>query len=242
MMPSFVRNILLLTLAIAALGVGPASFAEVTALTPFEAEYKVKIKGLRGQMTLSLEEVDGGYIARSELKPRGLASMFARGRVEESTRFGIADVRVVPASYTMTDTIGKNEKSGALEFDWASGRATGSTEEGPVAHDIDSATYDRASIQYALMLDLLNGRSATSYTMLDGDRRKALTISHLGDSVLDVPLGRYTVSGVSHQASGSSRMTTLYCASVLGFLPVQIEQYKNDKLQVRAQLVRYTPR
>ena len=222
------------------LAVNPAQAAEVNSLTPFEADYKVRFKGLRGTMTQSLEKTNDDYIARSELKPRGLASILAGGAIQESTVFTIGDARVVSNTYTMTDTISKKDKFASLDFDWVGGRATGRTEKGPVAHDIDSSTYDRASIQYALMLDLLNERSSTAYTMLDRHRRKSLTITDLGERVIEVPFGRYSVRVISHQAEGSSRMTTLYCAPVLGYLPVQIEQFKDGKRQVRAQLTDYT--
>ena len=210
--------------------------AQAPLLTPFEAKYKVRIKGLSGKMSMALRTSDEGFVAASTIKPRGIASVFARGRLDETSHFRVNDERVVPLDYQMRDTIARNDKSATMQFDWEAGTAAGENEDGPFEHPIDMATYDRASIQYALMLDLLNGRSATHYTMLDGDRRKALNITHLGDSVVDTPHGKFTVRGVQHQTDGSSRKTILYCAPALGFLPVRIEQYKNDKLQIQADL------
>lgn len=213
--------------------------AQTPVLTPFEAKYKVRIKGLSGKMTMALRTSEDGFTAASTIKPRGIASVLARGRLDETSNFRINDQRVVPLDYTMRDTIARNDKSASMQFDWAAKMAAGEDDDGLFEHAIDMATYDRASIQYALMLDLLNGRSATHYTMLDGDRRKALNITHLGDSVVEAPYGKFTVRGVQHQTEGSSRKTILYCAAALGYLPVRIEQYKNDELQIQADLAEH---
>lgn len=213
-----------------------AGGAHAQTLAPFEAEYRVKMGALSGAMRMSLANGDEGLVANSLLEPRGLASLFAGGRVEETAWMAIEDNRVVPQRYEMTDTIDRDGEEVTIRFDWAAREASGRGEGGDFAHAIDPATYDRTSIQYALMLDLLHGRSAAEYTMLDGDRRKELTISHLGDSIVKVPLGEFTVRKVRHQAANSSRVTTLYCAPELGYLPVRIEQHRKGKLVVRAEL------
>lgn len=229
-----------LRLCAAVLAILPAAAACADAnspLGPFEARYKVRMSGLSGNMSMSLTRQDGRYLARSLLKPKGLASVFARGELVESATFDIADNRVRPLGYTMRDTIARNDESGSLSFDWESGIATGDSDGKQLNYDLSALTVDRLSLQYALMLDLINGRSAPSYTMLDGDRRKSLTISQAGDQVIEVPLGKFEVREVRHQNQGSSRRVVLYCAKDLGYLPVRIEQYKNDKLRVRAELV-----
>lgn len=213
-----------------------AASATGQSLAPFEAEYRVKMGALRGAMRMSLTHGEDGLVASSLLEPRGLAGLFARGRVEETAWLAIDADRVVPQRYAMIDTIDKDNEEIAMNFDWVTQVASGSSADGDFDHAIDLATYDRTSIQYALMLDLLHGRSAAQYTMLDGKRRKALTISHLGDSVVKVPLGEFKVRKVRHQAANSSRMVTLYCAPELGFLPVRIEQHRKGKLVVRADL------
>jgi hypothetical protein len=232
------RHICLL-LSAALLGILPAAaFADSTSqLAPFEARYKVRMSGLSGSMTMSLTHTDEGYQARSFLKPKGLASVFARGELVETATFDITDERVRPLAYALRDTIARNDESGSLTFDWSAGTAAGDSDGKALSYDIDELTVDRLSLQYALMLDLINGRSAPAYTMLDGDRRKSLTISQSGDQVIEVPLGKYEVREVRHQNQGSSRRVVLYCAKDLGYLPVRIEQYKNDDLRVRAELV-----
>lgn len=217
----------------------PLTAVAATPLVPFEAQYSVRISAARGEMTMHLSAGDNVLTGRSTIKPRGIAKLLAGGEVDETTSFTVEQGRAVPLDYTMTDTLGRNDKWTKMTFDRQAQRASGSDEDGPFEHEVDDDTYDRASVQYALMLDLLNGRRATTYTMLDGDRRKPLQISYADDQVVEVPLGKYPVTVVQHQAEGSSRRTVLYCAPKLGYLPVRIEQYKNDKLNVRAELTSY---
>ena len=53
--------------------------------------------------------------------------------------------------------------------------------------------------------------------------------------------GKFDVIGLQHQAEGSKRKTTFWCAPELDYLPVIIEQHRLEKLKVRAMLSRYTP-
>ncbi len=209
-------------------------------LVPFEATYRVRMSGLGGTMTQTLQRAEGGYRASSLLKPRGVAAMLAGGALEESVLFDVVEHRVRPLHYTVSDTVGRKDESGELTFDWETGVATGRENDTALNYTLDVGAIDRASLQYALMLDLLRGRSAASYTMLDGDRRKSLIIEQAGDAVVEVPHGEYRVREVRHQTRGSSRRTVLFLAPELEFLPVRIEQYKNDKLRVSAQLTNYT--
>ena len=57
-----------------------------------------------------------------------------------------------------------------------------------------------------------------------------------------VASGEFDVIGIQHQAEGSKRQTTLWCAKKLDYLPVVIEQHRKGKLRVRATLRRYTPK
>ena len=89
--------------------------------------------------------------------------------------------------------------------------------------------------------DLLNGAASDRYTMFEIDRLRPVNISILGEKVVKVDAGEFDVIGIRHQAEGSKRATTLWCAAELGYLPVVIEQHRKGKLRVRATLTDYTP-
>jgi hypothetical protein len=58
---------------------------------------------------------------------------------------------------------------------------------------------------------------------------------------VEVPFGIFDVTGIQHSRENSSRVTTLWCAEKLGYLPVIIEQHRKGKLGVRAVLTSYEP-
>jgi hypothetical protein len=97
------------------------------------------------------------------------------------------------------------------------------------------------SIQYEVMQDLLNGEASARYTMFEVDRLRPVNITTLGEKRVEVPAGNFDVIGIQHQAEGSKRITTLWCARELGYLPVIIEQHRKGKLRVRATLMEYEP-
>ncbi len=210
-------------------------------LTPHVAEYKVKISVLSGKMRTEVKVTENGYSAKSELRASGLARLFVRGDVVEHSTFMIQDGGVKPLHYESTDKISKKDKQMSFDFDWAENRVTGSVNSNPVTLILDGRVHDRVSIQYELMLDLLNGEAGSEYSMLDEDELKSLQISNVGNKKIKVPFGKFTAVGIQHRKQESSRITTLWCVEELNFLPVLIEQHRDGKLAVRAVLTQYQP-
>ena len=72
-----------------------ANGAELS-LTPYAAEYKVKISVLSGKLATELRRTELGYSAVSTIRPSGVANVFLNGVIEESSWFTVADSGVVP--------------------------------------------------------------------------------------------------------------------------------------------------
>ena len=90
------------------------------------------------------------------------------------------------------------------------------------------------------MSDLKNGRKTKLYRLHEGDKIKDIQAKILPEKVINVPTGTYNVIGIQNQASGSSKMSILWCATDLDYLPVLIQQYRNDKLWMNAELIHYS--
>jgi len=106
---------------------------------------------------------------------------------------------------------------------------------------LEGQVHDRVSIQYELMLDLINGRENAQYSLLDDDELKILEITNIGKKKVKVPYGTFNAVGIQHRKQGSDRVTTLWCAEELGYLPVLIEQHRDGKRALRAELREYRP-
>ena len=211
------------------------------ALTPHTAEYRIKISVVGGRLSTALEATDSGYIARHFVEPTGMSRIVARGEIVEVSEFAAGDDGVYPISYQTNDTLAKDDPSADIQFDWNTFEASGTVNDEEFHADLDRLRQDRVSIQYALMHDLLNGQLRTQYELFEADKLKTLNVRSIGSRQIKVRAGTFTAVGIQHQAENSSRVTTLWCAEELGYLPVVIEQHRKGKLRVRATLLRYTP-
>ncbi len=219
---------------------GSSAHASVP-LTPHAAEYKVRISVIGGHLVTELSQTESGYVARHAVEPTGLSRLVARGSVAEVAEFSAGEAGVIPLAYQSDDTLDRDEVHARVRFDWEASEAIGTLNGAPLQTALDGLAHDRVSIQYALMHDLLNGRLDGEYRMFEVDELKHINVRSVGSKEVEVPAGRFRAVGIQHQAVGSSRVTTLWCAEELGFLPVIIEQHRKGKLRVRATLKRYTP-
>ena len=210
-------------------------------LTPHSAEYKVKISVLSGRLDTRLSESDGFYAAIHRIEPTGMARLVAGGSIEEMARFRASPDGVLPLSYSSDDALTSDKTQADVEYDWDERLLEGTVDGAPYASELEDLVHDRVSIQYQLMHDLLTGNSADTYVLYDIDEFKTLEISRIGTRKVSVPAGRFLATGIQHRSRGSSRVTTLWCAEELGYLPVIIEQHRKGKLRLRATLERYTP-
>jgi len=223
----------------ASLLAAPSMAAE--GLTPHSAEYKVKISVLSGKLRTRLQATDTGYEATHSIVPTGLAKLFAGGSIEETSSFDSDVDGVLPTHYVSSDTLSKDKTSADISFEWSTGEVNGTVNGEIVTEVLEELAHDRVSIQYELMRDLMLRGASESYILYDIDRLKTLNVSLIGARDVKVPAGKFTVIGVQHQAEGSSRITTLWCAEELDYLPVIIEQHRKGKLRLRATLSRYVP-
>jgi hypothetical protein len=210
-------------------------------LTPHSATYKVKISVLGGLLHTELRETGTGFAATHVIVPTGMSRMFARGKIEETSTFETLETGIKPVEYASKDELSRDKGVVKVSFDWEAGEARGTVNGEEVVSVIDGLAHDRVSIQYEVMQDLLNGEASARYTMFEVDRLRPVNITTLGEKRVEVPAGNFDVIGIQHQAEGSKRITTLWCARELGYLPVIIEQHRKGKLRVRATLMEYEP-
>jgi len=230
---------LLLTLALLLAAVSAAR-ADVS-LTPHSAEYKVKISVLGGRLSTHLQALEDGYRAESAIEATGMSKIVAHGSIRESSTFRLAEDGLRPERFVSADTLTSDAETVDLGFDWEAGVASGVIDGADFSTPLEGPVLDRVSLQYGLMHDLLNGVERETYFLQDAEKLKELSISNIGVQTMKVPFGAFEAVGIQHQAGNSSRITTLWCAKELGYLPVVIEQHRKGKLRMRAVLTDYQP-
>lgn len=226
-----------LLLAVTGLAAWPAFAGD---LTPHKAEYKVKISVVSGQLNTELRATEDGYLATHVIKPVGISRMITRGTMNVSSEFTTETDGVKPVKYHAVDTI-RHDPETDIRFDWTTNQASGTVGDDEILLQLDGISHDSVSIQYELMHDLLNGGPSDTYVLFDVDKMRVANVRNVGTKEVKTKAGRYEVVGIQHQKDGSSRVTTLWCAPALDYLPVVIEQHRKGKLNFRATLTSYSP-
>jgi len=209
-------------------------------LTPHNAEYKVKISILSGQLNTELRRTATGYVANHVIRPTGMSRIITRGTMDVTSEFDTQVDGIKPVRFQAIDTI-RDEPDVDLRFDWSTNEAIGTVGDEDVRLQLDGMAYDSVSIQYRLMHDLLTGNQSEQYVLFDVDKMRVANVSMVGEKEVDTKAGKFLAVGVQHQKEGSSRTTTLWCVKELDYLPVIIEQHREGKLNFRAKLVQYSP-
>jgi hypothetical protein len=227
-----------LAVALATFATAMPAFA--TELTPHRAQYKVKILFVSGELNTELRATDDGFVALHVVKPKGMARVLTDGRMHHSSTFLTESSGVKPISYHAIDTI-TGDPEERIRFDWTTNQASGTVGDQEVLLQLDGVSHDNVSIQYQLMHDLLNGGPRETYVLFDVDKMRVADVRNVGTKTVKTKAGSYEVVGIQHQKEGSARITTLWCARELDYLPVIIEQHRLGKLKFRATLTSYTP-
>lgn len=208
-----------------------------TAATPpaatFSASYSVH-KGtlLLGEMHRSLSRpADAHYVFKTETYSTGLAAMFVKDRIVESSEWEYHNGLIRPLHYSYRKSGGKRERQLEQRFDW--GRRLASSEgsaQPPSTLPLAVGTLDKLNYQIALMADLKQGKTELSYTLLDDDETKTYRFQVVGEETLSTPLGMLKTLRVERiMDAGSRRHTTFWCAPDLNYLLVRLDQRENDK-------------
>lgn len=231
----FVRLVTALIVVFAA-----GQVAAENTLTPHTAQYKVRISVISGQLNTELRKTSDGYVANHVIKATGMSRIITRGSMNVTSTFSSGVDGVQPIRFQSVDSIRKDPDVD-LTFDWSSNEVNGTVGDENVLLQLEGIAHDSVSIQYELMHDLMNGGPDKQYVLFDIDKMRVANVSIAAEKQIKTKAGTFTAIGVQHQKEGSSRITTLWCAEELDYLPVVIEQHRKGKLKFRATLVKYTP-
>ncbi len=229
------------SLLISALMTWPLSASAETELTPFSVNFEVNFRGMNaGTASLELTRDNGGawrYVSRNNA--RGLFRLAFPGEIRQTSVFSIIDSEVRPLRYNADDGTNSKERDIQLQFDWSAGRVRGVAENARVDLPIESGLQDGMSVQIALLRALARGETPTGFKLIDKDEIKDYVYSAEKPVRLKTPMGELdTVVWSSHRPN-SNRLTRVWYAPTLGYMPVQAERRKGDKLEWSMRLKSY---
>jgi uncharacterized protein DUF3108 len=204
-------------------------------LKPFQASYSWTWHGATVAVsTLKLEHLDGdNWVYSSSSEPRGLGHLFPMRPVLRSS-LRITDQGVQPLSFK-ADGSGDSHNADVL-FDWSAGRASGVYEGTAIDMPIKPGIQDDLSVQIAMMLELIHGRTPDQLSMISKNSARDYRYRREGTESLATPLGQVDTVIYTSQHPGSPRVTRFWCAPAMGYLPMRVEQKRIDKVEWSMQI------
>jgi hypothetical protein len=226
-----VKPVTALSLAILAspVGAGDTPAATDAVPAPFSAHYLADWKSINvatSDIELKPDTEPGHYLYTWTMTARGVFRVYAK-EVRQRSWFSIVSDHVRPEKYRGDD----GSSSLNLDFDWNSGRVRGSSENKPLDLALKENTYDVASIQVEVMLDLRKGNLPKTFNIVDKDEIKEFQYTQEGTARLKTALGELDTVIVASHRPGNNRILKMWFAPSLGFVPVQAERSRDGKLE-----------
>ena len=199
----------------------------------FTAEYNLYNRGVKvAEMRRVMETgADGNHVFRSSTHTTGLFSLVRKDKIEEESRWNVADGILRSLAYTYTRS-GKKDRNVAVRFDWDTRRIINNINGESWRMPAVPQVVDKLLYQFALMTDLRAGGKDLKYTVADGGKIKIYEIEPLGEESIKTPMGQFQSMKFRHQKLGDDRITTLWCAPRFQYLPVQVEYQEKDGSKV----------
>ena len=200
-------------------------------LKPFEASYAWSWHGMTVAVSsLKLEQHADTWTYSSKSDPRGLGRMFSERPVQQST-LRVTASGVEPLSYKADDGTSSTKRDADVQFDWEHDRVTGVYEDAKVDLPLQKGIQDDLSVQIALMVELLAGRTPNQFQMIDKNTTRDYQYTRESEASISTALGKIDTVVFRAQKKGSPRVTRFWCAPSRGYIPMRVEQKKGDDVQ-----------
>ncbi len=226
----FFRLALSTSLVVLALSLGTVARADE--LKPFDASYDWSWHNMTVAVsTVHLERQDDTWVYRAKSEPRGIGRMFSERPIQESI-LKVTDDGVHPISYKADDGTSATKRNANVQFDWEHNRVTGVYEDEKVdMTPIPPGIQDDLSVQIALMVELLRGRTPDKFSLLSGNSVREYHYSPDGEETLTTPVGTIKTIIYKSEKQNSPRTTRFWCAPSLGYIPLRVQQKRNDDVE-----------
>lgn len=212
----------------------PAAGAAAPAPQPFTALYQVQWHGINvGTSDLELKAPGAGgqyeYVSRSNA--RGIFHIVFSDEITQVSRFILHDGHAQPLKFRGDDGSPATDKDVSLDFDWTRSRVTGVSEDKPVDLALKPGTQDPMSVQIELMMALARGQVPKQVWLADKDEIKEFVYTNEGAQRLKTALGELDTIVLASQRPGGNRITRMWFAPSLGYVPVQAQRTRDGKVE-----------
>jgi Protein of unknown function (DUF3108) len=237
------RYWLLVTLALALATPGAWAKDDGASLQPYKARYQVNYRGLSGgqiESSLTPGSAKGQWLYETRAFPSMLARVAVSPQARERSIMQVTAEGVRPLTFDFNDGSEGSQKDVRFTFDWAAGRVRGEAQGKPFDLAVSPGTQDTASVQAAMIVALLAGQEPKGFAILTGSKLREYRYWPEGKATIVTPYGQFETVVWVNQRSGSTRLTKVWHAPALGYVPVQAVQYRKGQAETQMKLVSLT--
>jgi hypothetical protein len=206
---------------------------------PFVATFQVAWHGITaGDSVLTLAtSAPGTFTYSSNISAHGIFRLVFPDALLQSSTFTLADGHVVPLHYQESGLAHDHSDEVELTFDQTTGRVHGTAEKHAVDQPLDDGIQDPMSVQIELMRQLQAGLVPTQFKLFDKDQAKEYFYTRERTEVLNTPLGAVDTVVYRSDRPGSDRVTRLWLAPKLNYLPLQANRSRNGSVDLSMRIL-----
>jgi hypothetical protein len=220
-----------LVAVVAALLLVSTGAAAADELKPYAATYNGIWQGITVAVaTLKLEQTGDTWTFSSRSEPRGIGRI-ASGVFPplQVSVVRVTDQGVLPQSFKSSG--GDSGKNIELTYDWQTHQVKGTYERTKVDLPLTAQVQDDGSVQLGLMVELLAGRTPPTVQLIDKNSVREYEFTRDGEETLKTPMGDVRTVVFKSQKKYSPRITRFWCAPERGYVPMRVQQKRDDDVQ-----------
>jgi Protein of unknown function (DUF3108) len=207
---------------------------------PFVATYQVSFRGM-GAGTLLMEWRRDGesnrYIFETRANPSTLAKLVISDSAFERATLELTPDGLRPLSWEADGGRSGDKGDGKLAFDWNTHTVTGTDEGKPVKLALEPGIQDRLSIQIGVMMALINGKEPGTIAMINGDSVRHYTYTRGKSETVQSKMGPLETIIYESTRPNSTRLSRVWHAPSLEYLPARAEQIRKGKVETVMTLI-----
>jgi hypothetical protein len=226
--------------ALAGALVHAATPSAATAMQAYTARYQVSYRGLSGgQIEASFKPGAGAgqWLYETRAFPNLFGRIAVSPQARERSTMIVTATGVLPMTFDFNDGSSDTAKDVRHTFDWNNNRVTGQAAGKSFDLDVKPGTQDTASVQAAMMVERLAGRSPAGFPIITGAKLRDYRYWMEGVQQVVTPFGQVAAEVWASQRIGSNRVSKIWHAPSLGYVPVQAIQYRNGTPETQMKLV-----
>jgi len=200
-------------------------------LKPYTATYAGIWRGMTVAVsTLKLEQTGDTWTFSSRSEPRGIGKV-ASGVFPplQVSVVRVTDQGVLPQSFKSSG--GNADKSIELTYNWQTHKVAGTYEGTKVDLPLTPRVQDDGSVQPGLMVELLAGLTPPNVQLIDKNSVREYEFSRDGEATIKTAMGDVHTLVFKSQKKNSPRITRFWCAPDHGYIPMRVQQKKDDDVQ-----------